>query len=159
MRTAKDFPRSIVPGGLVSPITRRIVFVLSYELIAMVLTTLGLTVLGFGSGRSGLLAVVASVVAMVWNYVYNTVFEWWERRGHSLHRTLRRRIAHAAGFEVGLVILFIPIVAITLQVPLSEAFGLEIGLLVFFLVYTFVYTWLFDIVWPARARPANPAGR
>jgi uncharacterized membrane protein len=53
----------------VSAVVRRISYVLSYELIAIVLTALGLVVLGFGGGSSGVMAVTASTVAMVWNYV------------------------------------------------------------------------------------------
>lgn len=127
---------------------RRIVYVLSYELVAVALTTLGLTFLGFGGGSSGVVAVAASTVAVIWNYLWTTAFESWERRQPCRTRTLRRRIAHAVGFEGGLVVLLLPIVAHTLKVSLLEAFGLEIGLLAFFLVYTFVFAWVFDTIWP-----------
>lgn len=131
-----------------SPAFRRIIYVTSYELFAVALTTLGLSVLGFGAASSGVVAVAASTVAMVWNYVWTTLFEAWERRQDSATRTLRRRIAHAVGFEGGLVVLLMPIVAVTLRVSVLHAFRLEIGLLAFFLVYTFVFAWLFDAVWP-----------
>lgn len=131
-----------------SPAFRRIVYVTSYELVAVALTTLGLVVLGFGGGGSGLVAVAASTVAVVWNYAWTTLFERWERRQVAQTRTLLRRIAHAVGFEGGLVVLLLPIVAWTLKVSLVQAFGLEIGLLAFFLVYTFAFAWLFDTVWP-----------
>lgn len=131
-----------------SPVVRRIIYVISYELIAIVLTALGLVVLGFGGGSSGVMAVTASTVAVVWNYLWNTMFELWERRQDSPARTLRRRIAHAIGFEGGLVVVLLPIVAAILRVSLLEAFGLEVGLLAFFLVYTFVFTWVFDKVIP-----------
>lgn len=138
-----------------SPVVRRIIYVISYELIAIVLTALGLVVLGFGGGSSGVMAVTASTVAVVWNYLWNTMFELWERRQDSPARTLRRRIAHAIGFEGGLVVVLLPIVAAILRVSLLEAFGLEVGLLAFFLVYTFVFTWVFDKVMP----PASPGAR
>ncbi|WP_024441576.1 MULTISPECIES: PACE efflux transporter [unclassified Mycobacterium] len=141
-----------------SPIFRRIVYVSSYELVAVALTTLGLTLLGFGSGGSGAVAVAASTVAVVWNYVWTTLFEAWERRQDSATRTVGRRIVHAIGFEGGLVVLLLPIVAALLKVSLAQAFGLEIGLLVFFLAYTFVFAWLFDAVWPP-VRAASPAAR
>lgn len=131
-----------------SPAVRRIIYVISYEVIAVALTTLGLVVLGFGGGSSGFVAVTASTVAMAWNYLWTTLFEVWERRQDSRTRTVGRRIAHAVGFEGGLVILLLPIVAWTLQVSLLQAFGLEAGLLAFFLVYTFVFAWLFDKVLP-----------
>lgn len=127
---------------------RRIVYVISYELIAVALTTLGLVVLGFRGGSSGIVAVAASTVAVVWNYVWTTLFEAWERRQDSQTRTLPRRMVHALGFEGGLVVLLLPIVAATLRVSLVHAFSLEVGLLAFFLVYTFVFAWLFDRLWP-----------
>ena len=131
-----------------SPAFRRIIYVISYELIAVALTTGGLVVLGFGGGSSGVVAVAASTVAVVWNYVWTTLFEVWERRQVSQTRTVLRRMVHAVGFEGGLVVLLLPIVAATLRVSLVQAFSLEVGLLVFFLVYTFVFAWLFDKIWP-----------
>jgi uncharacterized membrane protein len=144
---------------LVSPALRRIVYVVSYELIAIALTTLGLAVLGFGGGSSGVVAVAASTVAVVWNFAWTTMFEMWERRQDSPTRTVARRIAHAFGFEGGLVVLLLPIVSWTLKVSLVQAFSLEIGLLAFFLVYTFAFAWLFDMVWPPVRTPTSPAAR
>lgn len=128
-------------------------YVICYELIAVALTALGLVVLGFGGGSSGAVAVAASTVAVVWNYLWNTLFEKWEQRQQSQTRTVARRIIHAVGFEGGLVVLLLPIVAWTLRVSLLQAFGLEVGLLAFFLVYTFVFAWLFDTVLPPRISP------
>ncbi|BBX22285.1 hypothetical protein MTER_16960 [Mycolicibacter terrae] len=136
-----------------APVVRRIIYVISYELIAIVLTTLGLVVLGFGGASSGVMAVTASTIAMVWNYIWNTVFELWEQRQDSPARTLRRRVAHAIGFEGGLVVVLLPIMAWILRVSLRQAFALEVGLLAFFLVYTFAFTWLFDKVLPPRTNP------
>ncbi|WP_035770124.1 PACE efflux transporter [Arthrobacter castelli] len=131
-----------------SPVVRRIIYVISYELIAILLTTLGLVVLGFGGDSSGIVAVAASTIAVVWNFIWTTLFEAWEERQESQTRTLPRRIVYAIGFEGGLVLWLLPIVAWILQVSLLQAFSLEVGLLAFFLVYTFVYAWLFDKVLP-----------
>lgn len=131
-----------------SPHVRRVIYVISYELIAVLLTTLGLIALGFGGGNSGTLAVTASLVAVTWNYIWTTMFEFWESRQESQTRTPRRRIVHAIGFEGGLGVLLVPITAWVLSVSLLEALRLEVGLLAFFLVYTFAFSWLFDKVWP-----------
>ncbi len=139
-----------------SPVVRRIIYVISYELIAILLTTIGLVALGFGGSNAGVVAVAASTVAVVWNFVWTTVFEAWEGRQESQTRTLPRRIAHAIGFEGGLVVLLLPIVAWILQVSLLQAFSLEVGLLAFFLVYTFVFAWLFDKVLPPVRRRRPP---
>jgi uncharacterized membrane protein len=112
------------------------------------LTTVGLAVLGFGGTSSGAVAVAASTVAVVWNYLWTTAFEAWERRQQSQTRTVARRVTHAVGFEGGLVVLLLPIVAAILKVSLLQALSLELGLLAFFLVYTFAFAWLFDTIWP-----------
>jgi len=136
----------------VSPVVRRIIYVISYELFAILLTTVGLVVLGFGGGSSGIVAVAASTIAVIWNYLWTTMFEAWERRQESQTRTLPRRIVYAIGFEGGLVVFLLPVMAWILQVSLLQAFSLEVGLLAFFLVYTFVFSWLFDRVLPPIGR-------
>lgn len=134
---------------------RRIVYVASYELIAVLIVALALATLGFSGGGSALIAVVSSGVALVWNYIWTTTFEAWERRQSSQPRTVRRRMVHAVGFEGGLILFLVPILAWVLQVALVEALVLELGLLVFFLIYTFVFAWLFDKVLPLRRRDAR----
>lgn len=135
-----------------SPVVRRIVYVLSYEVIAILFVTTALVALGFGGGSSGLIAVVSSVVAIIWNFIWNTMFEAWEKRQTSQKRTLGRRVVHSLGFEGGLIVFLVPILAWILQVSLVEAFFLELGLLVFFLIYTFVFAWVFDLILPPKAR-------
>jgi len=133
-----------------SPHVRRIIYVVAYEIIAILVVTGALVVLGYGGGSSGLIAVVSSTVALVWNYVWTTMFEAWEKRQQSQTRTVGRRIVHAIGFEGGLIVFLVPIIAWILHISLLDALILEIGLLVFFLVYTFVFAWLFDIVLPLK---------
>ena len=82
-----------------------------------------------------------------------------ERRQESQTRTLPRRAAHALGFEGGLFLLLLPLVAWILQVSLLQAFTLEVGLLVFFLAYTFGFAWLFDTVWPPVRQPRPERSR
>lgn len=143
---------------IVSATLRRLIYVLSYELIAIILTAAGLRILGHGGADSTLVAVASSLTALIWNYLFNLLFEAWERRQASARRTLRRRIAHALGFEGGLVIFLVPVLALLLGVPLLEAFLLEAGLLLFFLLYTFAFSWCFDrIVPPARLREQDGA--
>lgn len=132
----------------VSATLRRVVYVLSYELIAIIATTVGLSLLGFSGGHSSTVAVVSSAVALIWNYLFNMMFDAWEQRQENTQRTLRRRIAHALGFEGGLVVILVPILALILGVTILEALMLEAGLLVFFLIYTFVFAWVFDKVVP-----------
>ena len=135
-------------------IRRRIVFVTLYELIAIVATSAGLAAFS----DSGLQrAVVSSAVAVVWNVVFNTLFERWEARQTVRGRSLARRAAHAIGFEGGLVVTLVPFFAWWLDISLWQAFVLDLGLLLFFLVYTFVFNWVFDRAFglPASALPVG----
>ena len=139
-------------------IRRRIVFVTLYELIAIVATSAGLAALSDnGLQRAGVAAVVSSAVAVVWNVVFNTLFERWEARQSVRGRSVARRVAHAIGFEGGLVVTLVPFFAWWLDISLWQAFVLDLGLLLFFLVYTFVFNWVFDRAFglPASALPVG----
>ena len=139
-----------------SPVLRRIVYVFSYELFAILLTSVALILMGFGGGNSGIVAVTSSAVALIWNYAWTSAFEAWEKRQEGQSRSVARRVVHAVGFEAGLVLILVPILAWILSVTLLDALILEAGLLVFFLFYTFPFSWLFDrFVPPARSTPAK----
>lgn len=138
-------------------IQRKIVFVSLYELFAIAFSSAGLALLSdSGLGHASVAAVAASVIAVVWNLVYNTLFERWEARQATKGRSVLRRVAHAVGFEGGLVITLVPLFAWWLEISLWQAFVLDLGLIVFFLIYTFVFNLAFDRVFglPSSAEPA-----
>ena len=133
---------------------RRVLYVALYELIAIGVVTLALGLLTeHGWGSSGGLAVGSSLIAVLWNLVFNHFFERWERRQPTRGRSAARRVAHAIGFEGGLLLWLVPFIAWWLGVSLWQALLMDLGLLLFFLVYTFVFTWVFDRVFglPAAA--------
>lgn len=133
---------------------RRVVYVSAYEGIAIVVTGLAVAALyGVGPAHAGALSVIASTVAMIWNAAYNMAFEAWEARREAGGRSLGIRIVHAVGFEGGLAIILVPIVAWWMGIGLVEALMLDLGLLAFFLVYTFVFNYAFDRIFglPASA--------
>ena len=132
---------------ILSPIKRRFVYVVLFEILAIFLSTLVLMVLS-GSNVKGSLpvAIIMSTTAVVWNYIYNSGFEYWEVRQDVKQRTLVIRIVHASGFEAGLVMICLPLYMIWYDVDVWTALSMELTLLVFFLVYTFLFTLLFDQV-------------
>ncbi|AOG22952.1 PACE efflux transporter [Acidovorax sp. RAC01] len=139
---------------------RRVIYVTLYELIAIAAATLGLAALtGQGAGHSGVVAVAASAIAVVWNLLFNWAFERWEARQVVRGRSVRRRVAHAIGFEGGLVFTLVPLFAWWFNVSLWQAFVMDLALIVFFLCYTFVFNWGFDRVFglPASAMQATAA--
>lgn len=137
---------------------RKIVYVSLYELIAIAVASTGLA-LGSGASleRAGVIAVVSSVIAVVWNLVYNTLFERWEAQQSVRGRSIRRRIAHAVGFELGFLVLLVPLFAWWFGITVWHALVLEMGLALFFLAYTFVFNWAFDKVFglPTSALPQS----
>ncbi len=140
-----------------SPITRRLVYVGAYEAFAVAITSAALTALGHAPAQAGITAVSTSLIALVWNLAYTAGFERWEARQETRGRSLLRRVAHALGFEAGLVVLIVPTLAFLLGVTLLEAVILEAGLIVFFLVYTFVFNLAFDGVFGLPASAAAKA--
>ena len=98
---------------------------------------------------------MASAIAILWNLSFNALFERWESRQKVRGRSLRRRIAHAIGFEGGLVAFLVPVFAWWLDVSLWQALVMDLGLVVFFLVYTFVFNWVFDRVFGLPASAMN----
>ncbi|QIK64897.1 PACE efflux transporter [Leucobacter viscericola] len=136
------------------PVLRRVVFVVGYETLSVLFTVLVLsTLLGHGGGSSTLTAIALSTVATGWNYIWNTAFEAIEKRRGASGRGAGSRALHAIGYEGGVLLFTIPLVAIMLGVNLLEAFAIEGSLLVFFLVFTVICTWVFDRVFglPASA--------
>ena len=157
---ASSTPRAAAPSaggdGLQGP-WRRVLYVTLYELIAIAVATWGLAAFtGQGAGHASVVAAASSAIAVVWNLVFNWAFERWEARQVVRGRSLGRRVAHAIGFEGGLVFSLVPLFAWWFGVSLWQAFVMDLGLIVFFLCYTFVFSWGFDRVFglPASARTA-----
>jgi len=143
---------ALIPG--LHGARRRVVYVTIYELIAIAVATLGLAQFSDqGTAHAGVMAVASSAIAVAWNILFNTLFERWEARQTVRGRGLRRRIAHAVGFEGGLVFTLVPLFAWWFEVSLWQALVMDLGLVVFFLCYTFVFNWGFDRVFglPASA--------
>jgi uncharacterized membrane protein len=139
------------------PRTRRVVQALLYEAIAVVLVVPVLS-LYFNEpmGSTLGLAVLMSTIALVWSYVFNGWFERWEVRQPVKGRSLARRLMHGLGFEGGLVVLLVPLMAYWLQTSLLAAFIADLGVLAFFFVYGVGFTWAFDRVFGLPASASIP---
>jgi len=138
---------------------RRLVFVGLYEFIAIVASSVLFMAIGQEAAASGAMSVVASTLAIAWNVTFNHLFERWEARQAVRGRSVLRRVVHAIGFEGGLALVLIPLMAWWFGVSLWQATLMEAGLLLFFLVYTYVFNWAFDRVFglPASAQPVPVA--
>lgn len=112
-------------------------------------------VYGQGMGYSTLLSLLISAVALAWNMLFNTLFEYWERRRLNRQRTVQRRLLHALGFEGGLTLMLTPVLAGWLGISMWLALITNLGLFVFFFVYALVFQWAFDRIFdvPLSAQP------
>ena len=133
------------PLFTLNPVKRRVLYVALFEVLAIILSTFILMVLSDGTADDSLpVAIIISTVAVMWNYIYNTLFERWETLAKVNQRTLAIRSLHAAGFEGGLCLFCLPLYMLWYGVGLWQAIVMESALLLFFLVFTFVFTLVFD---------------
>lgn len=130
-----------------SPRSRRVLQAILYEVFAIAFVAPVLSLAFDKPPTSTLgLAFVLSSIALAWNYAFNAMFERWEARQCVRGRSFRRRLAHGAGFEGGLVVLLVPVMAFWLEVSFFGALLTNLGLLAFFFVYAIAFTWVFDRV-------------
>jgi uncharacterized membrane protein len=130
-----------------SPKTRRVLQAVLYEVFAIAFVGPVLSVAFDKPPTSTLgLAFVLSSIALAWNYVFNSAFERWESHQSVRGRSFLRRLAHGIGFEGGLVVILIPVMAFWLDISPLNAFLANLGLLIFFLAYAIAFTWAFDRV-------------
>lgn len=132
----------------------RILHMLLFEVIALALfVPLALLATDSGAGTLGILGITLSLIAMVWNYVYNLGFD--HIFGHErIKRGLGMRVMHGICFELGLMIVTLPLIMWMLNYDFLTALILDIGAIVFYLVYAIVYNWAYDQI---RYRYFQPA--
>lgn len=124
----------------------RVIHTLLFEAFALVsMVIIGMLVMQGDMVTMSGLAVVLSLIAMIWNYFYNVVFDK-VFGAERLTRTLVTRICHGLGFEAGLVIFTLPLMMWWLNLDFFTALLLDLGAVVFFVIYAIVFNWLYDII-------------
>ena len=126
---------------------RKVVQALLYELVGALFVS---PVIAFAFDESmvysGTLALLLSLVALSWNMLFNSLFEYWEARQKRRTRTLGRRLLHSLGFEGGLALMLVPLMAWWLDISWLQALTADLGLLLFFFFYAFAFQWAFDLL-------------
>lgn len=126
-------------------IKRRIVYVSSYEIIGMIISSVGLAILAADSiEHTGPLSVMITTIAVTWNFIYNILYEKWEAKQSSHIRTVKRRVGHAIGFQLTLVLFLIPLISWWMDISLIAAFWLDVAFIIIIPIYTFIFNWSFD---------------
>jgi uncharacterized membrane protein len=131
----------------------RIRHAIGFEVIGLILCApLASWVFDLDVVHMGILGVAISFVATGWNYLYNVMFDKlmlkWRGR---LQKNYRERVVHAVSFELGLLMLTLPMVAGYLSISLWQAFIVDIGLVVFYVIYAFFYNLAYDRIFPVPA--------
>lgn len=125
---------------------RRWVHALSYEVILLVIIALVLSYMfEMPMQVTGGLGIAMAVISVLWNMLFNHYFEKFEAK-HQLHRTIKIRILHAIGFEGGLMLATIPMVAYALEKSLMQAILIDLLMTLSILLYTFIFQYCYDHV-------------
>ena len=97
----------------------------------------------------GPLAIGLSLLATGWNYLYNLLVDHWMlRQLGRLEKRLIERVLHALLFELGLLLVVLPLTALWLGISLWQALWLDIGFSLFFVFYAFCYNLAYDHLFP-----------
>jgi uncharacterized membrane protein len=105
----------------------------------------------------GLLTILLSLKAMLFNLLYNWAFDKLDVRAGRVptDRSFLRRILHALGFEVGLVFTSLPIVIWWLGLSILQAILMDLVITSFVVFYTIVFTWGYDRLFPVSQIPTH----
>lgn len=128
----------------------RIRHAISFELIGILLATpLAAFFFSLHAGDSAAIVIGSATIAMAWNYVYNLGFDklMSRYRGTTL-KTPPIRIAHAVLFELGLLLMLMPLIALYLGISLWDAFVMDLAFALFYMGYALVFNWVYDRVFP-----------
>ena len=131
----------------------RLRYTCSFELfLLMILAPVAALVFDLPLAEMGLLSVILSLKAMLFNLIYNWIFDLLDQRAGRVptERSFIGRIIHAMGFEFGLFLTSLPIVMWWLGLSLLQAFLMDLVVTSFVVVYTFVFTWGYDRLFPVQ---------
>lgn len=123
-----------------------------FEIGAIISTVLLMS--GVTDHNTGLLTttiIVISLIAIAWNIVFNLFFDKLFQ-GERLSRGLGIRLLHTVGFELGLLVFTLPLVAFMLNIGWWEAFLMDIAMTLFVMGYSLVFNWMYDYIRHALRR-------
>ena len=124
---------------------RRLIHAISYEVILLVIIAIALSfIFSMPLEVTGILGVIMAIISVIWNMIFNHYFEKVEHK-YQWKRTIPVRILHAVGFEGGLMLATIPIIAYMMKMSFIDALILDFGLTMCILVYTFIFQWCYDM--------------
>ena len=133
-----------------STIRDRIRHAVSFEILGLILIIpIGAWAFSMPMHDLGVVGLAGATVATLWNYVYNFGFDhvMQRLRGDTRKTTLIRAL-HAVMFEVGLLLVLLPLFAWYLGISLWQAFLMDVSFALFYMGYAFVFNWAYDRLFP-----------
>lgn len=127
-------------------VKERILHSVLFEAIALIFVITAALVFTDTEAKSATgLAVGLSLIAMVWNYIYNLGFDriFGQNR---IKRSIKMRLGHGLGFELGMIVATLPLMMWVLQLDFWTVFIMDLGVVIFFLVYAIIYNWAYDVI-------------
>ncbi|MGF7453877.1 PACE efflux transporter [Pasteurella bettyae] len=102
---------------------------------------------GTAGSHESITMILISLIAMVWNFIFNWVFDQFFT-GPKEHRSAKLRLFHATSFEGGLLIITLPIIAYCLNISLIAAFFMDLGISIMIVIYGYLFNWIYDHLRP-----------
>lgn len=130
----------------------RIRHAVGFEIIALILSIPIMSFFfSFDIKDIGVIAIVGSIMATIWNYGFNIVFDkGMVRFKRSTFKTPAIRVLHILLFESGLLMLYLPMVSWYLGISIWQAFIMDASLVGFYLFYNLSYNWAYDKIFPIQ---------
>jgi len=122
----------------------RIFHSILFEVIALILL-IGFAALFIDGSLSSItgLAVGLSLLAMAWNYIFNIGFD--KLFGNDrINRSVKLRLFHGLAFELGMLIVTLPLIMWVLNLSFLTALLMDVGFVLFFLFYAIAFNWVYD---------------
>ncbi|MCG9659235.1 PACE efflux transporter [Vibrio mediterranei] len=118
-------------------------------LLLLIAAPICMFVFGANVKTAALTAFSLSLIAMIWNYIYNYAFD---RILIYLHgtsiKTPAQRVYHALLFELGLLVATIPLLAWSLNLSIIDAVLADVGFVFVALFYAYFFNLVYDAVFP-----------
>ncbi|GEA49428.1 LysR family transcriptional regulator [Vibrio inusitatus NBRC 102082] len=125
--------------------------------LIVTLIPIGMIFIQGASHHIGILAMAMSLLAMAWNMLFNFLFDRHlnNKQGHC-KKTSKQRIMHAVLFELGLILVTVPVLALSLSLTFIEAFIADIGFVIYALFYSAIFNLIYDRLFPISTTPFQP---
>lgn len=96
-------------------------------------------------GEMGIIGILSATAATLWNFIYNILFD----KGMLAYlgtviKNIPIRVLHTVLFELGLIVILIPMIAYILNIDLLSALIMDIAIVLFYLIYSFVFNIIYD---------------